>query len=282
MQWLKPLQAKLLAHKYAINANLLGDHAVLPWSNLGDWSNQALNSKKSYPQACQNLAVGLADCLNLNSNDQLLDLGCGQGASLLLWQQKYAVKHIEGIELQPLHVAKICQHLPNLTAVHCMNFLNSKQFEFKKFDVVLCIDAAYHTNLNSFLNAITPLLNSKGRLGFHTLMWSSEYLNSNFLLQHKYRALLKAADVRAQDLMTEENLKSCLNTYDFENIEVIDLSTEVLAGFAGYVDQLVKPADAEHMDWLKIQITAKLCRTLYKEGYVRYVQVTAHKKGELD
>jgi 2-polyprenyl-3-methyl-5-hydroxy-6-metoxy-1,4-benzoquinol methylase len=280
MQWLQLLQAKLLAHKYAIDARLLGDNAILPWSNLGDWSRQTLNSKKSYPQACENLAVGLADHLNLNSNDQLLDLGCGQGASLLLWQQKYAVKHIEGIELQPLHVAKICQHLPNLTAIHCMDFLNSKQFEFKKFDVVLCIDAAYHANLNSFLSAITPLLNSKGRLGFHTLIWSNEYLNSNFLVQHKYQMLLKAADIRAQDLMTEENLKSCLNTYDFEKIEVIDLSEAVLSGFSDYVNQLVKPVNAERIDWLKIQMTAKLCRTLYKDGYVRYVQITANKKGE--
>ena len=280
MQGLKLLQAKLLAHKYAIDASLLGDYSVLPWSNLGDWSSHALNFKKSYPQACQDLAIRLADHLNLNSNDQLLDLGCGQGASLKLWQQKYAVKHIEGVEIQALHVAHIGQHLPNLTAIHCMDFLNLKQFEFKKFDVVMCIDAAYHSNLNSFLDATTQILNSKGRLGFHTFIWSNKFLNSNFLIQHKYRMLLKAADVQAQDLMLEEDLKSCLIAYGFEHIDIVDLSEAVLLGFASYVAQLQEPVSVKRMDWLKIQMTAKLCRTLYQNGYVRYVQITAHKKDE--
>ena len=280
MQGLKLLQAKLLAHKYAIDASLLGDYSVLPWSNLGDWSSNALKLKKSYPQACQDLAIRLADHLNLNSNDRLLDLGCGQGASLKLWQQKYAVKHIEGVEIQALHVAHIGQHLPNLTAIHCMDFLNLKQFEFKKFDVVMCIDAVYHSNLNSFLDATTQILNSKGRLGFHTLIWSNEFLNSNFLIQQKYRMLLKAADVQAQDLMLEEDLKSCLITYDFEHIDILDLSEAVLSGFASYVAQLQEPVSVKRMDWLKIQMTAKLCRTLYQKGYVRYVQITAHKKSE--
>ena len=281
MQWFQQLQAKLPTHKYAINAKLLGDYSNLPWSNLGDWSvDPTLTAKKTYPQACQALACRLADHLQLSVDDQLLDLGCGQGASLKLWQQHYAVQVIEGVELQPLHVEHMCQHLPHVTAIHCVDFLNLKQFEFRKFDVVICIDAAYHVNLNAWLESVGPILNSKGRLGFHSLIWSDQFLNSNFFLQQKYRLLLKAADIDYADILTQSMLQQQLEVHAFEKIEVVDLSEAVLAGFAQYVAEDLKHTGQQRFDWLKIEMTAKLCRTLYQEGYIRYVQVTAHKKGE--
>lgn len=118
MQWLQALRQRLPQHKYAIDAAVLGDHAQLPWSNLGYW--QA--GQQDYAAACRMLADHLAQTVNLNSKDKLLDLGCGQGASLLHWQQHYQVQYLAGVELQAACVANIQQYLPELNAIYQASF----------------------------------------------------------------------------------------------------------------------------------------------------------------
>ena len=139
MQWLQALRQRLPQHKYAIDAAVLGDHAQLPWSNLGCW--QA--GQQDYTAACRMLTDHLAQTVNLNSKDKLLDLGCGQGASLLYWQQHYQVQYLAGVELQAACVANIQQHLPELNAIYQASFLRLKELPFsQRFAVVLCLDAA--------------------------------------------------------------------------------------------------------------------------------------------
>lgn len=76
--------SRFIPHKYAIDASSLGDSEELAWTNLGFWKNT-----QTYREACRQLADHLAQAVNLNSKDHLLDLGCGQGASLLHWLQHY-------------------------------------------------------------------------------------------------------------------------------------------------------------------------------------------------
>lgn len=275
MKWLQAIRQKLPQHKYAINAKQLGDDAVLAWSNLGYWED----ARSSYPEACRQLADQLAQAVALNSNDCLLDLGCGQGASLLYWQQHYRVQHIEAVELQASCVIQIQKHFPHIAAIYPQSFLNLKQISFKqRFDVVLCIDAAYHSNLNSFLDSVGSVLNSQGRLGFHYLMLSEQWSNLNGLQQQKYRWLLKAADVNLEHLMTAPLLEQTLQQHDFSDIEIRNLSKAVLQGFASYVQHVQQlPQQGTAMDAFKIRMTAKLCQQLYQDGLVNYVQISAKK-----
>ena len=275
MKWLQAIRQKLPQHKYAINAKQLGDDAVLAWSNLGYWDD----ATSSYPEACRQLADQLAQAVSLNAKDRLLDLGCGQGASLLYWQQHYRVQHIEAVELQASCVMQIQKHFPHITAIYPQSFLNLKQIPFQqRFDVVLCIDAAYHSNLNSFLDSVDSVLNSKGRLGFHYLILSGQWLNLNALQKQKYKWLLKAADVNLEYLMTASGLEQTLQQHDFSNIEIRDLSKAVLYGFANYFQHLRQsPKQGTGVDAFNIRMTAKLCQQLYQDGLVNYVQISATK-----
>ncbi len=228
MKWLQTLQRHLPKHKYAIDAKQLGDHAVLAWSNLGYWEN----SQSSYPEACQTLATHLADRLQLKSNDRVLDLGCGQGASLLLWQQHYHVQQLCAVELQAECVQRI-QHTLN-SNIHIIQTsflnLNSKLFSVP-FNVVLCLDAAYHSDLNSFLRSTHSVLNSKGRIGFHYLMLSNAFLNLNRFEKLQLKMLLKAADVHLEQLQLETNLQHSIEAQGYQQVVIEDLSDAVLAGF---------------------------------------------------
>lgn len=265
---------KVIGHKYAIDAKRLGDDALLAWSNLGFWQGQ----HNHYPQACQSLADQIAQSIQLKSTDRVLDLGCGQGASLLHWLTHYQIQQLGAVELQADCVKRIQKQLPQVQ-IHCESFLNLKALQLlNSFDVVLCIDAAYHSHLNSFLDSASTVLNSKGRIAFHTLMWSENWQNCTYLQKQKYHYLLKSADVNWQHLMDQQQLMQILAQHDFTDIEIQDFSEPVLNGFAEYIETRKIEKTAFDLAQLKINMTAKLCRKLYQDGLVRYIQISAVKK----
>lgn len=271
---LQHIQNKFPKHKYAIHAALLGDSSECAWSNLGLWQGE-----ESYPQACQNLADYLGQSLHLNSNDHLLDLGVGYGASLLFWQNKYQIKkNIQAVELQNDCVLKLKkQNLKNIQIFH-ESYLNLKKIPFQnKFDVVVCIDSAYHHALNSFIDALVPVLNSKARIGFHTLVLSERWHTLSSIDKQQYAWLLKLADVNLKNLKTSKELEISLKHAEFKNIRIENLSKSVFFGFSEYVEHRLSK-NKNNIDYLKIQMTAKLCKKLFKDGFIDYVQVTAHYK----
>lgn len=266
--------SRLIPHKYAIDASNLGDDGELAWTNLGFWKNT-----QNYREACCQLADHLAQAVNLNSKDHLLDLGCGQGASLLHWLQYYQPKSVSAVDLQAECVNKIQKLIPEINQIYSGSFLNLKQFEFKQcFDVVLCIDTAYHSHLNSFLDSVVPVLNSKGRLGFHYLMRADSCQNMTVLQEQKHRYLLKAADVVWDNVPNEKTLRNTLEQQGFVDVQIEDLSEQVLLGFSQYIQNQQERNQSRGLANFKIQMTAKLCRQLYQNGYVRYIQITAIKK----
>lgn len=267
MKLFQAFRQRLPEHKYAINAALLGDTSLLPWSNLGYWQT----GQQDYVAACQALADHLAATIHLNSKDKLLDLGCGQGASLLHWQQHYQVQYLAGVELQKTCVTRIQQHLPELNAIYHASFLRLKDIHFPhKFNAVLCLDAAYHNSVPSLLEQIVPVLNSKARIGFHHLVLSERWKTLNSFQKRKYQLLLKSADVNLSDLMPLGTLYECLDQFEFTDVQVEDLSESVFAGFARYVQQdlnskkMVQSVKTSRLDEFKIQMTAKLCRKLFE------------------
>ena len=273
MKWLQAIQQKFPQHKYAINSHLLGDEAELAWSNLGYWADVT----SAYPQACQQLAKHLAQSIQLDSKDVLLDLGCGQGASLIFWLENFQIQNLSAVELQSACVEKIRKNLNSKVKIQTESFLNLKNiYPQPCMDAVLCIDAAYHSDLNSLLLSVFEVLNSKGRFAFHYLMLSDAFLNLNSFQKLKYQSLLKAADVNLKHLNSKQKLTAQIQQSGFEVLNIEDLSAEVFAGFAAYIEQQ-ENAPTVSLDQLKIQMTAKLCKKLYEDGLVRYVQISLSK-----
>nr|WP_174506846.1 class I SAM-dependent methyltransferase [Acinetobacter sp. Marseille-Q1620] len=279
MKWLQVIQQQFPKHKYAINAKQLGDKSLFAWSNLGYWAHSQ-NAQLSYPQACKQLAQHLADSIHLNSTDRLLDLGCGQGASLNLWLEHYNIQHLQAVELQAECVDTIRNHLPQLEQIYCHSFVDLQHVPFpEKFTAVICIDAAYHSNLHQFLNSVVAVLQPNGRIAFHYLMFSEKWYHLSTLQKEKYRFLLKTADVDSFHIHSHDRTLQILAQHQFQQVQVEDISESVFNGFAQYI----KHARFEYgeyplLDTFKIKMTAKLCRKLYEDRVVRYVQICGRYK----
>lgn len=274
MKWLQAIRQYVPSHKYAINSRLLGDDAELAWSNLGYWDD----AKSSYPAACQKLALYLAESIQLKSTDRVLDLGCGQGASLVFWMEHFQIQNLSAVELQTECVEKIQKNLNSKIKIQQDSFLNLKNiYPQNCMDAVLCIDAAYHSDLNLLLLSVVNVLNLKGRFAFHYLMLSDTFLNLNSLQRLKYQSLLKAADVNLKNLNSKQNLQHQVQQAGFENIQIEDISEFVFQGFADYIQEQKSQMSLSHVDQFKIKMTAKLCEKLYRDGLIRYVQISARK-----
>lgn len=265
-------------HKYAIHATLLGDDAVCPWTNLGLWRNTC-----SYVAACQYLANHLAGRLRLRAMDRVLDLGCGQGASLLFWQQYHAVTDITAVELQAKCVEKI-QHQPWAQSIqlHQGSFLALDAFHLKQYDVVMCIDALYHHDAMQFLSHVQPYIAPSGRIGFHYLMLNPRFETLTTYQKMKYQYLLKVADINIQHLHTTTAFQAQMHALGYEDITIDDLSQDVFAGFSHYVQRKLPGQHLKSLDTLKIKMTAKLCQKLAQDGLIDYVQVCAKKVADSD
>lgn len=264
-----------LPHRYAINAKALGDTSALPWSNLGLWSAASYN----YPQACQALADHLAQAVRLQAVDRLLDVGCGQGASLLHWRGAYGVQHITGVELQPLHVTRMQCLLPQDIDVHTASFVDLAALPLPVFDTVLCIDAAYHQPLKAFLQGIDSVTHAHSRVGLHHLILTPTWYTLSPSAQHAYTLLLKMADVSVINLLTAEQIQVQMHSYGWQNVQIEDLTVPVLAGFAQFMSANTLAIKRSSWAAFKIGMTAKLCGKLARDGLVRYVQITATQDG---
>ena len=246
MKWLQAIQNKFPQHKYAINAKLLGDDRECAWTNLGYWDD----ATSSYPMACQQLAEHLAQAVQLQPQDRVLDLGCGQGASLKYWLEHYQIQNLEAVELQQSCVNKIQKNI-QLNAIHCQSFLNLKQISFEnQFDVVMCIDAAYHSDLDVFLNTTHSVLKSNGRLGFHYLMLSDQALSIQQKIQYAW--LLKAADVNFAHLKKQVQIQQLMQQQGFDTVQIHDISEQVLLGFSEYIAKQSLHVQQRGMDYFNI------------------------------
>jgi cyclopropane fatty-acyl-phospholipid synthase-like methyltransferase len=131
---------------------------------------------------------------SVNSTRSFTGFGLWSGASLQHWIEHYQVQQLSALELQPALIQRIHQHLPQLAHIQQGSFLDLNQlYSPEAFDVILCIDAAYHSDLRRFLDAVKPVLKTQGRLGFHYLVLSekwrqlSDFSNKNILICLKLR-----------------------------------------------------------------------------------------------
>lgn len=252
-----------------INSALLGDMRAQAWSNLGYWQE----GHRDYPRAAKALALQLAEQMDLQAADAVLDVACGYGASLNLWHE-WGLREIVGLEQQAACVAA-WQDDARFQCLHGRMQDSVALVQGRRFDALIAIDAAYQWELSTWLTQAHALLHDNGRLGFHFLLLADDFVQRPRAQQAWTRRLLRLVGV--QTLLNQAQLQAALQTptAHWQDVCITDLNREVLAGFGHYAQSL--PRTPLGFDAFKIHATGWLCRHLYRQRSVRYVSVSLRK-----
>lgn len=273
---------------FAIAHSLLDDTLPWPaWTNLGCWQRPDGSALTRYPDAAEQLALRVGAAAITASNACVVDLGCGQGASLLLWRQHFAAARVIGMERQPDCVAAWqAQHPDTGLSLHRGRFDQLPLPEAIRHDLpatgadaVVCVDAAYHADsLDAFAAVARQLLHPQGRLAFTTVLRPARTSTAQRLQQ---RLQSRLAGIPAASFVSAAELQHTLTRQGFTDIRIDFLDQEVLPGFAAFVArraaELTRP-QRRSLAWLKIAGTAALCQHWHEQQAVRYVLVSAQRQ----
>ncbi len=268
---------------FAIASHLLGGESNgLGWSNLGDWRNT-----NDYVIACQQLAAQVGLAAGLSTTSRLLDLGCGQGASLAFWQSHFSVADITALELQAECVEQMKRYQPAAVQLIAQGRFDQlplaaeleAAINRQPFDTVVCVDAAYHArSLLSFAQVAKHSLGGGGHVALSTLMLSSRWQQASFWQKQTHQRLLALAEIPMLSVLDQLQIEHTLSSMGFRNIKIEWLDEAVLEGFSHHASRIsntLKPSAKWTKSWLKIAMTARLCRYLHTQQLIHYVVISA-------
>lgn len=269
--------------RFAIDGALLaGPDGDWRWNNLGYW-----REANGYTEACAALARLHAQAAHLSAGESVLELACGYGAALSLWQQEFAAGSLYGLEYREQCVQAI-QNVSVLDQPRVavgrfddpLPDLLSEPLRRHPVDAVLCVDAAYHArSLDDFLDSLSPGLKTNGRLVFSTLVRADD--PAPFWRRQRNGVLLRLASMPDASVLSAKGLQAVLNQHGFD-ARLEDISDCVFAGFADWVrrrQQQLRPDQSRSAAWLKIRLTGHWCDALAADQSLRYVMVTGRKRG---
>lgn len=271
---------------FAIAHTLLDAGMAWPaWTNLGCWQRADGTALTTYPEAAEALARRVGEAAISGPGQYVVDLGCGHGASLLLWRDAFAAARSVGIESQQacvdawqrqarpssgmsLHRGRF-DHLPLPQRVHA-------DLPADGADAVVCVDAAYHADsLEAFVAVAHGLLRRQGRLAFSTVLRPDQASLTQRLQQ---RFMTRLSGIPAASVPDAEELTGALAQRGFADIRVAYLDEEVLQGFSAFVRRraVELPGNQRRsLAWLKIAATGSFCDTSHAKRLLRYALVSA-------
>ena len=220
------------------------DHKVLnlkrtetPWMNLGKW-DEAKGKKKTYAEACRDLARAVGDAAELNKG-VVLDVGFGRGAQLLMWSQEYGVRDICGVNISKAEVEHAKRLVNTSTCTTKSRFdlrvgdATNLPWKEKHFDRVLAMDCAYHfVTRENFFREARRVLRQDGKLVLADMVLKSkpQGIVQNLLI----RVICFMSGIPRENLLTTDEYVSSLERNHFSNVKVLE-TFDVGSGFLNFM-----------------------------------------------
>ncbi|KJE93994.1 hypothetical protein CAOG_08806 [Capsaspora owczarzaki ATCC 30864] len=265
------------------------------WMNFGLWpSASALPPSYGLREACEALATLLAHTVELNSQDTLLDVGCGCGDQDVLFAKTFQPKSILGVEIAPSQVAQAQCHIQRHGLESNVQVVQGSAVDLaascraaRQFSVVLSLDSAYHYALRrDFVHEAFRVLQPTGRLGLVDICvtdsWQETLCSPAFsarLSQIMFRLGCKAAAIPLANMVSQTEYASQLSAAGFEDVHIRDISDQVFEGFARHIETTAEQLASvtRPLDWIGFRLAARLMRFLGNKRVVKFIVVKSVK-----
>lgn len=179
----------------------------------------------SVEQATLRLSDKIAEILNLSSDQQLLDIGCGYGGTARYFAEKYSAdisavtlseKQLDYAKKQPLRGTGSINYL-------LADFIE-QDFKEQSFDAIYAIECLAHIeDKAAAISKISALLAEKGT--FASAVWLSKESPSK--REKKYILKPICDEGRLPSLPTSEYYLELLRNNGFSNVNYLDLTPHV-------------------------------------------------------
>ncbi len=245
---------------------VLNEPGDTAWGNFGYW-----NEAEEFPEACADLARIVADAVELEEQDHLLDLGFGMGEQLRLWHAEYGLRQLTGLNPSRTQVDFAASRLPTADyQLHCCGAEEMSTVPLRApLTKALALDCAYHFPQRGRVFAEIAERLPKGGL----FAWTDLYLPDRELSlgrRAKLAAICTTSKIPRENLIDLDGYLQMLQQAGLELIDQEDLSDGVLAPFALWW----KCSEVQHRlsrrHRLKYDLTAQVVESAAMDDLFRY------------
>lgn len=269
-----------VSYFYSKNIDSYLELSDRPYRNWGYWTNGADNIQ----EASQMLSLKVAEQLNINSQETVLDVGCAFGSSTLDIYAKTSCKSIYGIDIVAEHIDYAQKAASELGVEKGVKFKQMSATDMKFgdefFDKIFVIDAASHFNTREdFFHQSYRILKSGGQMVLLDLIQTNTPKNP---LQKLLTAMmLKFWKVPLENKCTKQEYKKLLHDAGFREITLKLYSEHIFPGaFRAYLSQEMlsdvysKFGPVRAFIWKSV---VKTMQKMYKNGTLDFYMISVKR-----
>lgn len=259
------------------------------WGNLGYWQ-----TADDYSAACRDLALKLGELAGLSRHSTIFDAGFGCGDQLLLWLEHFHVARVCGVNLSRSQTAYartrlIAAGYPDVAAALLRGDVSdprgwAEALDRQEPDHVIALDSAYHFRDRRRFFALTQQhLAPAGRLSLTDFVLTNDHGTVSF--SHRLlRWMLKLSHIPETNIVDLDRYELQLQEAGFDNVQVIDISEQVMPGLAQFIrdlrqDNVVARDDRKlaWSGWIKYRLTGRFLEWAFRRSVLRYYLISATK-----
>ena len=235
------------------------------WCNLGLWTKKSSpdedgkNNVCSYSQACENLAEALGKAAQLGEDDGVLSCGCGSMDEVAFYKDRFAVRHITGIDPALPEARRTHEDDFNVRTVRTGvedllddnpsgagggDGVNSTMFPPRFFNKIIALDNIYHYPdkegaWRTFLGMVAP----GGNVAVSDVLLKQRSNDTPLWV----RMALRLMGIPTANLWTDEEYRRKLAEMGYDGVDVQTISGPVL--IQGPWSRFLPQALLRHLDY---------------------------------
>ena len=225
------------AHRHGLRDGLFGDK---PYANYGYWPRPGM----TIDEACDAMTDLMAQELGLGGDDELLECGCGYGASALYLGSTYRPRRIVGLDVTQVRIDEgtalmATKGLSDIVTLQCGDATHLS-FEDGSFTKMMAIECAFHFNTRAdFFREAFRVLKPGGVIAMTDIVPSPD-INIADYSQEQLREFLSAdakyiCDANIYDVAEYEKL---MGEAGFDPVKIYSIKKEVVIQFAEHLERV--------------------------------------------